>query len=537
MKTKFPPVRREPVSAAVTAQPPLQLRFLLMTTFMTGAGIIMLELIGARLAGPIFGVSLYIWTALIAVTLTSLSVGYWLGGMLADRHPSPNVLFGLISAAGLMIAVIPLVHGPVLVGAYEAFGEAWRVRLGVLTGSFILLAPPLTLLGMVSPWVLRLALADLRQAGRTAGVLYAVSTVGSVVGTILTGFFLIPDLGVRTSLWITTGVILAPAVIWFLIGRQLGWLMTGGLGLMLLALAGESAARVGPLGDSRETLVFNTEGRYGQVKVLDRAYGNATLRMMLLDGTVQTSIWLESDQLVSSYSQVIERFLARHQPSAGRALLVGLGGGALLKPLLERGYEVDVVELDPTIVRAAQQFFGCDPATFNLIEEDGRAFLRATEHRYDAIVLDVFSGGSQPYHLFSREAFLDTARVLAPGGVLALNTIAFASGLESQMSSALFRTAASVFAASEVRLGEEGADPDELNNILMFFSMEPFSPPGGEESQLVDAWLEARRFEYPADAGIVITDDLNPVDRWCARINEVWRQGVFDSIGPDILLR
>ncbi|MCE5230805.1 fused MFS/spermidine synthase [bacterium] len=510
------------------------LGFLMATTLMTGAGVIMLEVLGARIAGPIFGVSLYIWTALITVTLVALSLGYWLGGMAADRWPVADVMYGLIAAAGLMISVIPLIDGAVLVGCYEAFGGDWGVRLGVLCGAFILFGPPLTILGMVSPYVLRLALADLRETGRTAGTLYAISTVGSVIGTIAAGFFLIPELGVKATFWASTAVILLPPAVWFAIGRQMGWL---GMGALVLATFGFlDAATARPINPMFGRMQLSREGQYAQIKVLDRSYQGQMHRMLLLDGTVQTSIVLGSKELQSGYTQVIERFFAIHPPKGRRALLVGLGGGALVEPLKMRGFKIDVVELDPAIVETARDYFGCDPAGFRLIEADGRAYIRACRDKYDAIVLDVFTGGSQPFHLFSREAFEEIKRILAPGGVVALNTIAFTQGPDSLMSASLFRTAAGVFEESRGYFGELGEDPNDLRNVLMFFSNAPFS--GVAVDAAAEAWrpeLEKRRFHFAAGSGIVVTDDLNPVDRWCARVNEYWREGIMADIGGEVL--
>lgn len=512
------------------------LGFLMATTLMTGAGVIMIEVLGARIAGPIFGVSLYIWTALITVTLVSLSLGYWIGGRAADRWPSADVLYALIGAAGLMISVIPLIDASVLVGCYEAFGGDWGVRLGVLSGALILFGPPLTLLGMVSPYVLRLALADLKQTGRTAGTLYAISTVGSVLGTIAAGFFLIPELGVKATFWASTAVILTPAIVWFALGRRLGWL---GMGAMALATFGfldaATAQQIDPI---LGKILMSREGLYAQIKVLDRQFRGQTHRMLLLDGTDQTEIILGTNELVSEYTQVIERFLAVHPPRGKRALLVGLGGGAMIQPLKSRGFQIDVVELDPAIVETARDYFGCDPKDFKLIQADGRAFIRACKkEKYDAIVLDVFTGGSQPFHLFSREAFEEVRKIVAPGGVVALNTIAFRAGADSLMSASLYRTATTAFPQHHRSyVGTPSDRPTDLGNILMFFSNEPFAEKAADAAVAKwGSWLEERRFEYPKDSGVIVTDDLNPVDRWCAHVNEIWRQGIFRDFTGEIL--
>ncbi len=308
------------------------LPFLMATTLMTGAGVIMLEVLGARIAGPIFGVSLYIWTALITVTLVSLALGYWLGGRAADRWPSADVLFGLIAVAGLMISVIPLVDASVLVGCYEAFGGEWGVRLGVLAGASPVAAaadPPLSRLSLAAPR---------HEANRARRDALRDSSVGSVLGTSPL-FFLIP--AGEGTVFGEHGVAcpaFSPPY-----AAEPCWRRSA------YAAAAPSPAA--------GTLQMSREGLYAQIKVLDRNVFGQTHRLLLLDGTDQTEVVLGTHELVSEYTQVIERFLAVHPPRGRRALLVGLGGGAMIQPLKARGFAIDVVELDPAIVETARDYF------------------------------------------------------------------------------------------------------------------------------------------------------------------------------------
>lgn len=519
------------------------LGYLLFTVLAVGCGVLMLEILGARIAGPVFGVSLYIWTALIAVTLCSLSAGYWLGGVFCDRLPSPDRMYGLILAAGIWIAFLPWLDGPVLSACYTAFGGAWGIRLGALAAAFVLFAPPLTLLGMVSPFAIKLALASLEGAGRTAGGLYAVSTLGSVAGAILAGYALIPGIGVAGTLFVITCVVVAPAALWFLAVRRLGALAVGAMMLFLGAATAWTRPGLKPL-PSDVTILENRDSPYGQVKVMDRGSWGRTIRWLLIEGTAQTGVYLDADgkpgeSIVSNYAIVIDDFVRLHPPAGRKALLLGLGGGALVQPLARTGYEVNVAEIDPVVVDFARRYFSCDPETARVHIEDARAFLRRTAEQFDLIVFDVFSGGSQPFHFFSREAFEEAAEKLAPGGLIALNAIAFPEGPHSMLAKSLYRTASQVFPHRAVYIGYPEDPLDDLNNILMFFSAEPFSqaPESDRDAnapQRVD-YLEARKIEMDPEAGKLVTDDWNPVDRWSQAVNEAWRARVFESMGAEIL--
>jgi MFS family permease len=170
-------------------------RYLYVVVFISGAAVLAIEILGTRILGPFYGVSLFLWSALITVTLIALSAGYAVGGRWADKGPKFARLLYLLVGAGIWILAIPILKHPVLVIA-EPFG----LRIAVLVAAFILFVPPLTLLGMVSPYAIRVRASSLDEVGRTAGDLYAISTVGSVVSALLTGFILIPNIGVSRNL-------------------------------------------------------------------------------------------------------------------------------------------------------------------------------------------------------------------------------------------------------------------------------------------------------------------------------------------------
>lgn len=184
--------------------------YLLLTAFIGGAVVMIIEILGTRIIGPFFGVSLFVWTSLITVTLLALAAGYFAGGALADKKPHPVFLYSLILLAGLSLLLIPLLKNWVLKNV-----TAWGVRWGSLVGAFILFFLPLFFLGMIAPYLVKLYTREADKIGRTAGRLYAVSTVGSVMGTLVTGFYLIPHFSLNEILFLVGwGLILLSGGFW-----------------------------------------------------------------------------------------------------------------------------------------------------------------------------------------------------------------------------------------------------------------------------------------------------------------------------------
>jgi MFS family permease len=238
-------------------------RYLYLVVFVGGAAVLAIEILGTRILGPFYGVSLFLWSALITVTLVALSAGYAIGGRWADRVATPNRLYYLLLAAGLWTLLVPWLRDPILVVA-EPFG----LRFAVLVAAFILFAPPLTLLGMVSPYAIRVRASSLSVVGTTAGDLYAISTLGSVVAALLTGFVLIPSVGVVRLTLMTGGILLitAAAGLALRLGsrkRQLAALSV--VPLAPLALWGLPSD--GP--DPGQGLLAVEQSPYAEIRVLD----------------------------------------------------------------------------------------------------------------------------------------------------------------------------------------------------------------------------------------------------------------------------
>ena len=477
---------------------------LFLTVFVTGFAVMTIEIVGTRVIGPVFGVGLFVWSALIAVTLGALASGYYAGGVLADRRLTPTTLGSAVTAAGLLLALASLAGHGVL-----SVAEGWGQRGGALFGATLLFAPTLVALGMTGPIAVRLKTKSLAQAGRGLGSVYAISTAGSLVGTLVVGFVAIPAFDANAILASTAGVlVLVGAVALALRKRPLA------LGLLLgpmLALAGSSRAL--PAGFK---LLDRSQSLLGLVEVIDDE--NRGIRFLRSDHSILGATYVRDGSPGFGFVSVLEaiRFC---RPAAKRVLNIGLGSGAVPSALGRLGMVVDVVEIDPGIVRFAQKHFDF-AATGQVYAEDARAFLRRTETRYDLIVHDTFTGGATPEHLLSLEVLQRVHAVLRPGGVLALNFVGYYEGAPAEASYAVARTLRAVF--RHVHAYRDSApDPSEpVGNILFFASDAPIEfniPPdthfaNASEEQIQRSFTNWKVMDHVPD-GSLVTDAKNPLGR------------------------
>ena len=494
---------------------------------LSGASVLAIEILGTRLLGPFYGVGLFLWSALISVTLAALSLGYALGGRLADRGPTAERLAWLLGAAGTWVLLVPWMRTPLLT-ATESLG----LRAAVLVTSFLLFFPPLTLLGMVSPFAIRMHATRLDRVGSAAGNLYAVSTVASVAAALLTGFWLIPAVGV-TRLTFGTGVILllTALIAWFM-GPSPRPRMAGAL-LLLLPGAGGAWQMTRPETPSEARVVFAGESPYAEIRVVDKN----ELRYLLLDGGVHTIIRPGTPQAHHPYVHVAD--LARELfQRPGRILIVGLGGGAAARGFAREGWQVDAVEIDARVTRVAREYFGLRPTDAYVHTMDGRRYLAEVKDPYDVIFLDAFGSSAIPFHLVTAEAFALARSRLRPGGVLILNVESV--GWRDVLVGAVGATLSTSF--PHVLALPIAEPPDRLGNVVLLasdremqISLEAL---GNPVDFVVDPYLHwvvvlrnhawSNRFPLGRRDGQVITDDLSPVDVWADRINLVARRELHE---------
>ncbi|MEJ2157764.1 MAG: fused MFS/spermidine synthase [Desulfobacteraceae bacterium] len=338
---------------------------LLVTIFITGNVVMMLEIVGTRVVGPYFGVGIYVWSALITVTLLALSTGYWIGGKWADANGHPEFLFKTILTAGVFIFLVPVIRNPVLIYSGE-----FDVRGGVLMGSMMLFGPPLFLLGIVSPYAAKLFTEQFEKLGARVGLLYAVSTLGSFFGTINIGFYMIPNYHISTILFVLGTTLLIMPAAYAVVSKRKRYsffvLTCISAATLLCYLAATSSQKQ----TGERKILYKTNSFYGEIKVTQQR----DLRILLVDGVAQSGENYLTHEALPSYIETIRDSVRIFHPNAKNALVIGLGGGNIVHALIKDNILVDVVEIDKKIIFVAEKFFSINPARIKITETDGRLF-------------------------------------------------------------------------------------------------------------------------------------------------------------------
>jgi spermidine synthase len=511
------------VPASTPPLSPALRRFLYGTAALTGAAILIVEILGAKLLSPYVGTSHFVWTAQIAVTLLSLAAGYWLGGWLVDRSQDLRRLYGCILIAGIYLAVtVPFV------GKLAFACLAFPLALGSLLASLFLFFVPLTLLATVGPFVIRVLTSHVGAVGGTVGRLSAVSTLGSVLGTILVGYVLVPILPNSVTMWITAGVLMAVAVLYFAVWRRTagGFVALLALTMVLGWFALRSQARPWP-DELRELATYNSN--FGLLQVFE----DGERRYFLNDYLQQNTYDPIAKQSTSLFTYSLYGLARVHAPRLDDVLCIGLGIGMVPMQFARDGARVTAVEINPDVIPMARAHFDFDPTQMRVFVGDGRQFLNTATEHYDVVILDAFLGDSAPTHLMSREAFAAIRRVLRPDGVLVINSLGDLESGHDFLTASLDRTLRAVFGATSIRATGNGnvfhvATPaTELREHRAF----DFATVHPELRDKVRAMFAAVRYADPAH-GLVLTDDFNPVDFHDAANREEMRRRLVGWMHP-----
>lgn len=383
--------------------------------FLAGAGSLAVEIGASRLLAPYFGSSTIVWANVIGLILVYLALGYWLGGKLADRHPSPLLLGRILVLAACFVAATPFAARPLLDLALRGFDA---LSVGAVVGSFFaalaIFAVPVTLLGTVSPFAVRLAVTDVASAGAVAGRLYALSTAGSILGTFVSAIVAIPLVGTQRT-FVGTALLLALAATPLLPRR---WLAAAVVFGGLLAVPGG-------LVKAESGVLWETESPYQFVEVRQLPDGSRVLQEN--EGVAVQSVWRRDTVMTGGYWDLFDLV----PPLLGRPLrtmlVLGDAGGTIPRAYgrLYPGVRIDGVELDPAVTEAGRRFLGLgDNPRLRVITADARPYLASTAKRYDLIVVDAYRQPYVPFYLATREFFALARRHLTPGGIVALNVAA-----------------------------------------------------------------------------------------------------------------
>src|SRR5215210_75824 len=487
--------------------------------FVVGTGWLGAEIAAVRMIAPYFGASTIVWANTIGIVLVALSVGYWLGGRLADRHPNLRALCLTSLLAAVLLAAVPFVSDPLLEVAVDALDE---ISAGAFVGSLlavlVLVAIPVLLLGTVSPWAIRLGVRSVEEAGTVAGRLYALSTAGSLLGTLLSALVLIPLVGTRRTFLVFA---LAIAIV-----SVLGLRPVRRWALAPAAIAALIALPVGTLKADTENggrVIHEAETEYQYARVIEYPSGRRTLE--LNEGQAQHSVCQaecdagptgprEPSSVLTGnvWDGHLVDFYAGLDTPPRRVAILGNAAGTT-----SRAYEqffprtrVDGVEIDSELSDIGRTYFDMNNPRLHLYHEDARPFLRRIDASYDVISVDAYRQPYIPFYLTTVE-FFETARDrLAPGGVVIVNV--GHPKRQDDLEKVLTATIGEVFP-------HVMRDPIENTNTLLVASRVPISAdrlgdavPGLPEALRPTALAAAERLGPPLRGGDVYTDDRAPVE-------------------------
>lgn len=495
---------------------------LLALVFLTGASVLVIEVVALRVLAPYFGNTIFTASSVIGVILAALSVGYYVGGRLADRHPSNRWFYGIILLSGGSVLVLQLLT----LFTLPWFGYRFSLMVGPFVAALFLFLVPGVLLGMLSPFVIKLQERNRpdQGIGSISGTVFFWSTLGSICGSFFAGFYLIPRFGVDRIL-LGVGILL--------IGLGLPWVFSSKSilkrSLVILFGVAMSASIVSaqPVLQYDSRTVFVKDGIYERLYIYDDVYEGRPTRFFVQDQSSSGAMFLDSDEHVFDYT----KYYKLHEvfdADVDRALVIGGGIFTIPKSLIQDLPEVvvDVVEIEPSLVELAQTYFSV-PETDRLRSfiQDGRRFLYEQEDSYDFIFGDAYrSLFSVPTHFTTQEFFELAHDRLSEDGIIVLNLI---GSLSRQKPSFLFsevKTLQSVFPNSHVFAATGSHVTDQQNVILvgvkgkttkdqLLARLEESSDPF--LNTLSDKYIDLERFDF--SSAELLTDNYAPVDFLIAR--------------------
>ena len=519
-------VAKQPRRARETKEKSVAGLYLYFAVFLSGGSILVMEIAAGRVLAPHFGNTLYTWTSMIGIILAALSLGYSIGGRLADQKPSSKLFFMLMLGGAGLVALVPALRGLLLPSMEKGLG----LRSGPVFAGLLLFAAPSCVLATLTPFAVKLAARGEGSLGAVTGNLFTWSTVGSIVGTFATGFVFVPFFGLNGIFLTTAGALALTALLGLYLSGNFTTLFSKRnaranllLAAFVLLSMGTGAAWLGVIPGVDKDTVWVRENMYHMIRVFERAEADgAKVRELYLDHQPEGAMVVGDDKkFFYEYTRFLE-LGPLFAPHMKRAIFIG--GGAFTMPkalhLMKPDVAIAVAELDADVVDAGKRFFRLEKfPKLKALVGDGRRILRASGEKYDLIVGDAYRGlRNVPPHLVTQEFFEEARERLAPGGVFMLNLIAYRAGPGGAIYASVYRTMKSVFPEIFI-YSTDPANPYIAQNILIFgFRDEDAS----RFRRVSEVMRRDQKFEFAARArvappgarlyGPVLTDDYNPVE-------------------------
>ncbi len=480
------------------------------SVFISGAVIMVLELVGLRILAPYVGTSIVVWTSLIGIILASLSIGYYWGGKRADVQTSYKEFATIIFFTGVLVAAAALLKAILLTFLTALISD---IRISAMLGSIILFAPASTLLGMISPYAVKLRIHDVEHAGTTVGTLYALSTIGSIVGTFVTGFFLIAYFDNTNIMYMLAIVLLLTSIL--LYHRSFPWKQI--ILLLVIFLCMGFVASSQSFGRQTGSIDEDTQYQHVQIFTTKHPENGRKMRVLTTDAAgTQSGAYLDSDELPFEYSKLFH--IAIHfQPDLSRALMIGGGAYSYPRAFLKKfpNASIDVIELDPKLTELARMYFDLrDDPRLHIFHEDGRMFINHMKGTYDAVYIDAFHSLSPPFQLTTKEVAKKLFDHLSDNGVVLMNLVSAVEGPGSEFMHAEYATYKSIFPTVEIFPILTPETPNNISNIVLLAYKSEKPVVWKSDDAEIQGYLQKRWSKKVNDDIPILTDEHSPVEQY-----------------------
>jgi spermidine synthase len=469
---------------------------LLLIAFVSGACAMVVEIAGARIISPYLGNTIYTWASAIGLVLAALSAGYYAGGVIADRYHDRRHFSTILLLAGLLTLAVPVLGS--LVVPFTLLLELSAASLV----SALILVPASVFYGMVSPYVITLT-SESGHEGRSAGRVFAVSTVGSIVGALGTGFVIIPNLEINHIF--VLAALLMVAMSWAASGRK----GTALFDLFPLVLLSFLSLQVGHASIYGGETIYEGDSMYYHIRVVDTAdFEGGPARVLFLDDSFSTA---ETPEGKPAFDYVEKSRMAYELfPGVENALVLGIAGGTQVKDVKEHfpNARVDGVDIDREVMEIGKEYFSLnEDERTSLFVEDARRYVRTTGKSYDLVLVDTFRGTNLPYHLTTREFILELKEKMNPEGVVIVNVISSIEGKGSEVFLRVYSTFSSIF--QNVIVVPVGETPGETMNVLLIATDKDVSVFSEQHKDQI--------YTGPIPERPPLTDALNPIELYVVR--------------------
>ena len=405
--------------------------FLFLTAFIEGAAIMAIEILGAKLIAPFYGSSLYVWSATLAITLSALALGYFIGALISDKFQEITILFYILLIAGLMTGLMNKI-------AFWIMSET--INLDVKTGSILSLLVfifiPLMLLGTSSPIIINQLSKINGKAGKNSGLVYAISTIGGVISTFSIGFYFIANYGVKTSCVLTAFLLVLPPILFFIFNKKKSSIVMIFFTIGAIILVNKSVLFNPIISNSKGlNLLYRNDGLLGTLCVYD--IGNDK-RMLAVNNALQTAYHIPTKKALWEYVHRIATYSSL-KAKGSKTLICGLGGGVLVNEFEELDFEVDVCDFDSRMEYVAKKYFNLSAKSVIYID-DARHYIKKSKKKYDIVVLDLSFGENVPSNVFTLECFTEIKALLNENGFVFLHYVNENSDINNPVISAIGNT-------------------------------------------------------------------------------------------------